>query len=276
MNPSAAGVLTANDDHPHGTTRDAATQRASQSWQHSTPLGINGNHHGPRSHHQRWETHYAALVRYAADVGHACPPVAYVTGDGVPLGQWVSIQRRRYSCGRMPAERRERLESLPGWLWHAYRGHWEAHYRTLLRYADSVGHACPPLAYVTADGMQLGGWVSRQRKRYSQDQLSDDRAELLEALPGWVWGIDTAVEWETAWQRAFCALQRFAELHGHARPAWKTRFGGFRLGVWVSKQRQRYHAGRLDPAHARRLQELPGWVWKPGSGRPPSRQGSTR
>ncbi|MBV8941939.1 MAG: helicase associated domain-containing protein [Solirubrobacterales bacterium] len=36
---------------------------------------------------------------------------------------------------------------------------------------------------------------------------------------------------------------------------------GFRLGGWVSKQRQFRQQGTLVDDRARRLESLPGWVW---------------
>ena len=36
---------------------------------------------------------------------------------------------------------------------------------------------------------------------------------------------------------------------------------GFKLGVWVSDQRKRYKAAKLDPERQRKLEALPGWAW---------------
>lgn len=64
---------------------------------------------------QQWEDNFAALAAYAADHGHASPAQQYISGDGRPLGQWVSGQRRAHGHGRMLPQRIERLEGLPGW-----------------------------------------------------------------------------------------------------------------------------------------------------------------
>ena len=58
------------------------------------------------------------LKKFVTREGHSRVPQKYVE-DGQKLGVWVSTQRVDAKAGVMTPERRKRLESLPGWAWHA-------------------------------------------------------------------------------------------------------------------------------------------------------------
>ena len=62
-----------------------------------------------------WDEGFAQLTAYVQAEGHAIVPNKYCTADGVRLGAWVDNQRSRKDS--MSAERRQRLESLAGWVW---------------------------------------------------------------------------------------------------------------------------------------------------------------
>jgi superfamily II DNA or RNA helicase len=61
-----------------------------------------------------------------------------------------------------------------------------------------------------------------------------------------------------AWWERFRDLQRFAERHGHARPAQQTYPS---LASWVTRQRIMWRDGLLHEDQIRALELLPGWVW---------------
>jgi hypothetical protein len=57
----------------------------------------------------------------------------------------------------------------------------------------------------------------------------------------------------------------YVKRHGDARVPQSYTVDGYRLGAWVSHQRQSHKKGTLDPDRERRLQDLPGWIWKASS-----------
>jgi predicted helicase len=63
-----------------------------------------------------------------------------------------------------------------------------------------------------------------------------------------------------SWMFWYGLLETFVKEHGHCRVAalYKTD-DGFRLGAWVSKQRQPKNT--MEPDRRRRLEMLPGWSW---------------
>ncbi|NDB22083.1 MAG: hypothetical protein EB020_14575, partial [Proteobacteria bacterium] len=63
----------------------------------------------------QWEEAFARLGAFVVDRGDCRVPLDHVTGDGYRLGMWVVAQRTTRDT--MTAERRGRLEALPGWVW---------------------------------------------------------------------------------------------------------------------------------------------------------------
>ena len=197
---------------------------------------------------EQWEAGFAALTAYVAREGHARVPNSHREGD-VRLGQWVSTQRNQRK--RMSAERRERLEAVPGWAWDSFDAQWEAGFTALTAYVAREGHARVPMTHREGDVL-LGSWVSRQRTW--GERLSVERRERLQAVPGWAW--DSSAE---QWEAGFTALTDYVAREGHARVPRKHQEGDVRLGEWVGHQRKGNE--HLSVERRERLEAMPGWTW---------------
>ena len=196
-----------------------------------------------------WERNYKALVKFADREGHARVPANHKE-DGVKLGGWVLEQRSNRT--KMQPKRRRRLEAVPGWSWNSVEDSWMEHLELLRAFSDREGHTSVPVDYVE-DGMKLGQWTRLRRRE--QNKLSTERQALLEAIPGWFWGLKA----DHIWNQKFGILEKFVARERHARVPGPYVEDGVKLGSWVREQRAERE--NLSSERISRLESLPGWVW---------------
>lgn len=134
---------------------------------------------------------------------------------------------------------------------------WERGYAALCAFVAREGHAMVVSDYQEGN-VQLGRWVTAQRMRFKRGRLELDRAERLEAVPGWVWDV-AAFEWE----QGFAALQRYGDREGHVRVPVEHVEDDLRLGQWVRSHR-RPNGGRrtITDEQRSRLEAVPGWTYE--------------
>ncbi|MBJ8347614.1 DEAD/DEAH box helicase [Antrihabitans sp. YC2-6] len=195
-----------------------------------------------------WERGYGFLRAFVKREGHARVPTKHLEG-GFRLGQWVNDQRVK--LGKLPDSQRERLQSLPGWVWDARSDMWHQKFALLRQFQAREGHALVPQGY-KEDGVNLGSWVREQRG--NRADMSSERRALMESVPGWSWDPHTE-----SWERGYAALAAFAEHRGHARVAGDFLVGGINLGGWVGEQRA--SRSTMTAERRQRLEALPGWSW---------------
>jgi superfamily II DNA or RNA helicase len=171
-NKLASWVARQRFDHSRGRLSEERTERleAMPTWQWNL---------------DRWEQGYRHLETYCRREGHALVPDGHVE-DGHRLGQWVGVQRSLYAAGRLREDRATRLEQLPGWAWTPHETRWQSTYDLLLAFVEREGHARVPHTH-REGSVNLGTWVTTQRRHYRRGTLIPQRVARLEVLPGWTW-----------------------------------------------------------------------------------------
>jgi superfamily II DNA or RNA helicase len=209
-----------------------------------------------------WEEGFSRLQQYTKEHGSASPPQSYSEPDGYSLGSWIATQRASWTAGKLAPERKQRLESLPGWEWNPRGCSWDSSFGALENFVAETGHACPAQAFVDRGGHRLGAWVTWQRTLDSKGSLTPDQRSRLEALPGWQWNTVTA-----KWEDGFRHLEDYIRRHGNAcPPRGYISSDGYPLGSWVTTQRTLNAKGNIAPLRHARLSALAGWQWKPPRG----------
>jgi hypothetical protein len=127
-----------------------------------------------------WETSFSKLQSFKILNGHC-----YVPNNDPDLGRWVLYQRNSYFKGKLSADRITRLNEL-GIDWDPIASLWDKSFEKLERYYGEVGNCRVPINY--KPDLQLGQWVSTQRRSYLSGKLSPDRIARLEAL-GFEWKV---------------------------------------------------------------------------------------
>ena len=189
---------------------------------------------------ESWMFWYGLLEAFVKEHGYCRVPRNYKTENGYRLGFWVHTHRKTKEKEKMDPPRRRRLEAVPGWSWEIFSDQWEEGFSYLKGFAEREGHCRVPLHYKTDDGYTLGHWVAVQRQRQTKNTMDTDRRQRLEALPGWSWNT-----FNDSWEVDFSHLQKFSDREGNCRvPQHYKTDEGYRLGQWVTVQRQKQAKGK--------------------------------
>ena len=129
----------------------------------------------------QWEEAFNALVKFRQREGH-CDVVQSHSENGVKLGSWVVIQRRRKE--QLTPDRMKRLNSM-GFIWDPIAERWKSDFLVLKKFAAREGHCKVPQKH-SEDGVKIGIWVDRQRQENKRGKLSHERKKLLKSL-GFIW-----------------------------------------------------------------------------------------
>jgi superfamily II DNA or RNA helicase len=196
---------------------------------------------------EQWEDAFALLQKFHKQEGH-CRVPHNLSVDGHKLGAWVNKLRQRK--GKLSQNQLARLDSLD-FAWDPLTGQWEGAFALLQKFRKQEGHCRVPKTYEVS-GYKLGSWVCKQRLK--KNQLTRTQVSRLESL-NFTW--DPLTE---QWEEAFALLQKFHEREGHCRIPYNLSVDGFKLGAWISKQRQK--KSKMSPDRIAKLMSL-GFEWKP-------------
>lgn len=191
-----------------------------------------------------WQEGYRHLVDYQTEHGDCNVPHKFVTEGGYKLGQWVLTQRQRYKSERdkLHLSRKVQLEEL-GMRWDTFEEAFLIGCKELVEYLSKHGHCNVPPNFITANGYNLGRWVSKLRKRGKVD-LTDSQAFRLDAM-GFDWDPANA-----AWVEGYQRLVEYQSEHGDCNVLYTfITADGYKLGRWVESQRNEHrkkHSGLTD------------------------------
>lgn len=179
------------------------------------------------------------------------------------LLRWYRHQRVLYRRGKLSPERVARLEEA-GCRWNSdqRKQGWMDKYQELQQFHQKHGHT--RVLSTTPGCSRLYDWNDRQRRRYKNGVLAEERVRLLEAL-GFEWesvptGLGHRAEvLEAAWRERLAELAAFKERHGHClvQRDWVENRS---LAAWVNAQRVYHKKGQLAEGRVAALEAL-GFVW---------------
>ena len=132
---------------------------------------------------------------------------------------------------------------------------WLEQYNHAKQYYLENGDLLIPGTYETNGGLKLGMWISRQRRDYIKNKLSNDRIELLEAI-GMIWSVYDA-QWFDYYR---LAVKYYNENGNLLTPRLYTTSNGIKLGSWLGAQRRQYKDGKLSEGKTELLEKI-GMIW---------------
>ncbi|MEU7028916.1 Helicase associated domain protein [Streptomyces sp. NPDC046275] len=132
---------------------------------------------------------------------------------------------------------------------------WEEYYGAALAFGKAHGHTRIPADHVTAAGLRLGAWWTKQRVAHNAGELPDARRRLLERA-GMVWD-----QGDASWTATYEVVKRLAAEQGHfAFDASVTTPHGLVIASWCRAQRARRRQGKLAEQRIELLDAI-GFPW---------------
>lgn len=216
-----------------------------------------------------WERNYNAAQTYFESNGNLYVPVDYITDDGIKLGVWLSNLRTYRKNDNHKAmlthERIKKLEAI-GMIWDVPDYLWQQNYNALLDYYRSHGNIDVPKGYVTEDGIKLNLWLLNVKQAYRRTdrkgyRLSASQIQQLEEL-----GIDWRTRSEIVFESGLSHAKDYFSENGNLDvPVSYKCSDGYKLGGWISDQKEKFAAGKLTQDKIEALEKI-GMVWeKPDS-----------
>ncbi|MBR3229518.1 MAG: Helicase associated domain protein [Bacilli bacterium] len=225
-----------------------------------------------------WDDKYELAKAYYDTHGDLLIPQRFNTTNGIDkdingnnLGQWITTQRQRYKNNSLSQDKIEKLEAI-GMKWSVRLtpdDQWDRMYKLVKAYYETHGDLLIPQRFNTTNGIDkdingnnLGKWINKQRQKYKNSSLSQDRIEKLEAI-GMIWNI-----LDYQWIKMYELAKAYYETYGNLliSKGFNTKNGinkdinSSDLGQWIIKQRQKYRKGSLSQDKIEKL-ELIGMVW---------------
>ena len=196
-------------------------------------------------HDAKWEKRFKELSDFMQENQRMLK-----RSEGSALFSWVNTQRKCYKDGDLSPERIESLEGLKpfGFVWdefefkfeqqvQRYVAHWNLHGELPTKKTDK----------------SLWSWVHVQRGYQRTGDLTPDRFDRLDALPGWEW------EYVEPWWDDFENLVSFVKSHEGLYPSKLDNWDLFR---WMHTQREHKKKGSLAADKVEAFEtRLPGWKW---------------
>ena len=206
-------------------------------------------------HMTKWAMHYREAKAFYEENGHLIVPQNVLTADGIKLAGWIKEQRQKRTKGGLTSEQIRLLDEI-GCIWEPTDARWESGYQALAAYQKQNGSSNVPFDCITSDGFKLGQWVTVQRRSYRKGTLDQIKRERLEAL-GMEWSV-----FQNKWQTGLDHAMAFARANGHLNVRHQyVSEDGYRLGGWISTQRERYKEGRISEAEVQALEAI-GMKWR--------------
>ena len=204
----------------------------------------------------RWYEMYELVKQESLSRGDSQIPIDYVHQNGKKIGIWVSVQRRPLTRKNHSIEQINLLEQLPKWTYDPYEYEWEEAFSALKSFCKRTGSSRMPRG-THENGRAIDAWCTNQRKEFRIGSLSNEKIEMIEALPDWSWD-----PLEDDWNFCFEQLKDFVIKNGkYSVPKDMKLNNGVLLFSWLSNQKNRKKNGKLRPDRIERLESLPNWTW---------------
>ena len=194
-----------------------------------------------------WDENFEKLLIFKEKHGHTTISREKHSEHEI-LGNWVNAQRMAFKEIALSQNQIDKLNSIQ-FSWQKLEDNWNVNFESLLAYKEKYGHPNIPQKRHQDKRTPLMSWICRQRQLFKDNNLSQERINLLESI-GFSWNIR-----EILWDENFEKLLRFKEKHGHANISQANKKNRS-LGMWSTKQRKCFKDDTLSQDRIDKLNSI--------------------
>ncbi len=230
-----------------------------------------------------WKEKYELAKQYYEKNDNLLIPVRYsltIDNKKINLGLWIMNQRQAYKNNELNEEQISLLNKI-GMIWNAklyeekaikeaISNNWMKNYELAKQYYETKGNLLIPQRYsfiINDKKVNLGSWISRQKRLYQNNKLNEKQIELLDKI-GMIWQInitrsnndELSYKWKRNYELAKAYYEQYGDLFMPVRYISILDGEVIKLGYWIDTQRQAYKNNRLSEKKISLLNNI-GMIW---------------
>ena len=170
----------------------------------------------------KWALVYKEVLKYYEENGNIEIPIDYfviINDEEVYLNNWIAVQRTKFLQGKLSLDKKEMLDKV-GMVWKIRnRYSWDKMFSLALDYYSLNGNPFIPKNYqviVNGETVNLGTWVTNQRRNYKAGVLAPLRISKLEEI-GMVWEDVKVASNNKRWLIMYKEALRYLEENGNLK-----------------------------------------------------------
>lgn len=202
----------------------------------------------------KWALVYKEVLKYYEENGNIDIPIEYsviIKGEEVYLNNWIAVQRTMFLQGKLSLDKKEMLDKV-GMVWKIRnRYSWDKMFSLALDYYSLNGNLFIPKNYqviVNGETVNLGTWVTNQRRNYKAGVLAPLRISKLEEI-GMVWEDVKVASNNKRWLIMYKEALRYLEENGNLKVpsdyVVTIDDGEYLLNSWIRQQKSHLLNGAL-------------------------------
>ncbi|NFE94368.1 helicase associated domain-containing protein [Clostridium botulinum] len=198
-----------------------------------------------------WNTGFYYASQYYKKYWNLDIKINYIIDD-FKLGQWISKQRQSYKNSTLKQKKIELLNSIE-MIWDIFEHKWDTGFSYAREYYKKYRNLNITIGYII-DDFKLGRWIGDQRENYKSGILNQERIELLNSIE-MIWDM---VEYQ--WDIGLNYATQYYQKYGNLAVIISYTIDDFKLGQWISHQRNNYKSGILSQEKIKYLNTI-GMIW---------------
>ena len=202
---------------------------------------------------RNWEENYNTTIEYV-ELKKEIPTCITIYKER-KIGHWCSRQRVQNKKNQLTEEQFKKLDQIHGWYWEEdLDKKWDNKKELVAEYAELYKEL--PSKSTIYKGQNICTWVGTQKKCFRNDELSNNRIQKLEDIPGWYWE-----NYDDHVFDIMLELVRECVKKNKKQTKYNTIYKGKNIGSWCDVKRSQYKMNKLSDEQIKKIESIPGWRW---------------